>query len=163
MIKDSNGQNKGINLEGDDWDLENSKFTTIDLLSSFFNYRNITNSVNNAKFLWNIHYTKMKNGDISAILAFTITTVLITTISVSFFSFLSGIGGNNINNKSHDNKENGVTAKKEEEEEKEPPRDFTIEQLRKFNGTNNQPIYISLKFEVFDVSQASGFYGPGSG
>ena len=158
MIKDSNGQNTGFNLQGDDWDLENSKFTTIDLINSVFNYKNVTQSVNNAKFLWNIHYTKMKNGDMTAILAFTITTVLITTISLSFVSIISGI-----TNKSQPNKSNYLSTKKVEEEEKEPPRDFTIEQLRKFDGTNNQPIYVSLKFDVFDVSQASGFYGPGSG
>ena len=167
LIKDSNGQNTGFNLEGDDWDVKNSKFTTIDLINSVFNYKNITQSVHTARQLMKGHYAKMKSGDIRAILAFTLTTILLTTISLAFFSCFSNIGGKS---KSHSPKTNDSktktktkTSKEEEEEEKEPPRDYTIEQLRKFDGTNNQPIYISLLCEVFDVTQASGFYGPGSG
>ena len=48
----------------------------------------------------------------------------------------------------------------EEEEEKEPPRDFTLEQLRECNGTNGKPIHIALRREVYDVSSAPDFYGP---
>lgn len=48
----------------------------------------------------------------------------------------------------------------EEEEEKEPPRDFTLEQLRECDGTNEKPIYIALKREVYNVSSAVDFYGP---
>ena len=51
-------------------------------------------------------------------------------------------------------------GKQEEEEEKEPPRDFTLEQLRECNGTNDKPIYIALKREVYNVSSATDFYGP---
>jgi membrane-associated progesterone receptor component len=53
---------------------------------------------------------------------------------------------------------------KETEEEVEPPkpRDFTVEQLREFNGKINKSIYISLKGEVYDVTAAVDFYGDGS-
>ncbi|KAJ1400837.1 cytochrome b5-like heme/steroid binding domain-containing protein, partial [Ochromonadaceae sp. CCMP2298] len=44
-----------------------------------------------------------------------------------------------------------------------PPRDFTLEQLREFDGTDDKPIYVALCKEVFDVSKAADFYGVGSG
>jgi membrane-associated progesterone receptor component len=47
----------------------------------------------------------------------------------------------------------------EEEEERTPPRDFTIEQLREFDGVNNEKVYIAMRGEVFDVSDAKDFYG----
>ena len=56
-----------------------------------------------------------------------------------------------------------VIKKKEEAEVPDPPRDFTIEQLREFDGSNDKPIYIALRGEVYDVSSASDFYGEGSG
>jgi membrane-associated progesterone receptor component len=42
------------------------------------------------------------------------------------------------------------------------PRDFTIEQLREFDGCDGRPIYIGLKGDVFDVSDASEYYGIGA-
>jgi hypothetical protein len=54
-------------------------------------------------------------------------------------------------------------SKVEEKKEPIPPRDFTIEQLRAFNGKDGAPIYISLKGDVFDVTSAAAFYGPGAG
>lgn len=58
-----------------------------------------------------------------------------------------------------------------EPEERDPPRDFTLAQLRKFNGEedpNGSPfdgtkgkIYISLKGEVYDTSSAASMYGVG--
>lgn len=54
-------------------------------------------------------------------------------------------------------------VQKKEEEVPDPPRDFTIEQLREFDGSNEKPIYIALRGEVYDVSVASDFYGEGSG
>ena len=64
----------------------------------------------------------------------------------------------------------------EEEEEEGPPeplRNFTVKQLKKFNGTiplnmKNVPnplpsaTYLSLNGLVFDVSKATEYYGPGS-
>ena len=41
-------------------------------------------------------------------------------------------------------------------------RDYTISQLREFDGsTEEKPIYISLKGDVYDVSSARHLYGPG--
>lgn len=50
----------------------------------------------------------------------------------------------------------------EEEEEPDPPRDFTVEQLRDFDGVKNDKIFIAMKGEVFDVTRARDFYGPES-
>lgn len=47
----------------------------------------------------------------------------------------------------------------EEEEEREPPRDFTLEQLRDFDGVKNEKIYIAMRGEVFDCSDAKDYYG----
>eukprot|EP01100_Stratorugosa_tubuloviscum_P004785 TRINITY_DN2206_c0_g1_i1.p1 TRINITY_DN2206_c0_g1~~TRINITY_DN2206_c0_g1_i1.p1 ORF type:complete len:184 (-),score=78.67 TRINITY_DN2206_c0_g1_i1:46-528(-) len=40
-------------------------------------------------------------------------------------------------------------------------RDFTKEELFKFNGQTSDKIYISIKGTVYDVSSRSNFYGPG--
>lgn len=57
----------------------------------------------------------------------------------------------------------------EEEEEKEPPRNFTLSQLRYFDGKKDpknpdedKPLYLSLAGRVFDVSTGREYYGPGS-
>lgn len=50
-----------------------------------------------------------------------------------------------------------------EEEEKVMPRDFTVEQLRAFDGIIEKQIYVAMKGDVFDVSSAQNFYGPGAG
>eukprot|EP01127_Copromyxa_protea_P000924 TRINITY_DN10837_c0_g1_i1.p1 TRINITY_DN10837_c0_g1~~TRINITY_DN10837_c0_g1_i1.p1 ORF type:complete len:167 (+),score=41.47 TRINITY_DN10837_c0_g1_i1:16-516(+) len=44
-----------------------------------------------------------------------------------------------------------------------PPvkRDWTLAELREFDGTNGKPIYISAKGKVFDMSSKPNFYGPG--
>jgi membrane-associated progesterone receptor component len=42
-------------------------------------------------------------------------------------------------------------------------RDFTIQQLREFDGNNEKPIYVALRGEVYDVSSAHELYGPGQG
>ena len=55
-------------------------------------------------------------------------------------------------------------APDEKEDETEPPRDFTAQQLRAFDGKDDDtPLYVSLKGDVFDVSEARSFYGPGGG
>ncbi len=49
----------------------------------------------------------------------------------------------------------------EEEEEPEPPRNFTLEQLREFDGEGDKPIYVAVKGDVFDVTRGRTFYGKG--
>mmetsp|Transcript_1811 Transcript_1811/g.3049 ORF Transcript_1811/g.3049 Transcript_1811/m.3049 type:complete len:302 (+) Transcript_1811:58-963(+) len=67
---------------------------------------------------------------------------------------------------------NGSTSKQaaeeeEEEEEPEPLRNFTIKQLRHFDGTaddnsdEEKKVYLSVGGTVFDVSKGREFYGPG--
>ncbi|EGB09955.1 hypothetical protein AURANDRAFT_16376, partial [Aureococcus anophagefferens] len=42
--------------------------------------------------------------------------------------------------------------------------DFTPAQLRAFDGRDDDtPVYVALRGEVFDVSAARHFYGPGGG
>ena len=41
-------------------------------------------------------------------------------------------------------------------------RDFTPNQLSKFNGVNGAKIYLSILGKVYDVSSKPDFYGPGS-
>lgn len=53
------------------------------------------------------------------------------------------------------------TDKKEEVVERDPPRDFTMNQIREFDGTKGNPIYIGLCGEVYDVSDRADFYGEG--
>lgn len=55
------------------------------------------------------------------------------------------------------------TAKKGSVAEVEPPRDFTVDQLREFDGSKEDgPIYISLRGDVYDVSGSRrDFYGKG--
>lgn len=42
-------------------------------------------------------------------------------------------------------------------------RDFTLEQLRPFDGVRDPRILMAIRGRVFDVSRASKFYGPGAG
>eukprot|EP00565_Helicotheca_tamesis_P003368 CAMPEP_0185729146 /NCGR_PEP_ID=MMETSP1171-20130828/4493_1 /TAXON_ID=374046 /ORGANISM="Helicotheca tamensis, Strain CCMP826" /LENGTH=290 /DNA_ID=CAMNT_0028397923 /DNA_START=136 /DNA_END=1008 /DNA_ORIENTATION=- len=54
----------------------------------------------------------------------------------------------------------------EEEEEPEPPRNFTLEQLKYFDGKldekteEEKPVYLSLNGIVFNVTKGRDFYGP---
>lgn len=60
----------------------------------------------------------------------------------------------------------------EEEEEKDPPRNFSPEQLRRYTGVTlaNTPawdldagkIFVSVNRNVYDVTKAADFYGPGA-
>eukprot|EP01130_Rhizamoeba_saxonica_P007389 TRINITY_DN298_c0_g1_i1.p1 TRINITY_DN298_c0_g1~~TRINITY_DN298_c0_g1_i1.p1 ORF type:complete len:143 (-),score=41.81 TRINITY_DN298_c0_g1_i1:30-458(-) len=40
-------------------------------------------------------------------------------------------------------------------------KDFTLEELKKYNGENGNNIYIGVNGKVYDVTPAAGFYGPG--
>ena len=59
------------------------------------------------------------------------------------------------------------SSEKEEETEKEnqlPPmekRDFTLEELRPYNGKDNARILVAVNGKVFDVTSGRSFYGPG--
>jgi len=55
----------------------------------------------------------------------------------------------------------------EEEEEPDPQRNFTIKQLKHFDGTHDEkmkedkPVYLSLAGTVFNATAGKDFYGPG--
>lgn len=52
----------------------------------------------------------------------------------------------------------------EEAEEVLPPlekQDFTLEELKEYNGVSNPRILIAVNGKVFDVTRGKGFYGPG--
>jgi membrane-associated progesterone receptor component len=96
--------------------------------------------------------TKLKEGDLKSMVivgaSFLVGTMLVYRL------FFDGDGSSDINN----------DADKVAEETKEiEQRDFTIEQLREFDGSDDKAIYIALKGDVFDVSGAKQFYGEGSG
>ncbi|EPY85537.1 hypothetical protein CB1_000371035 [Camelus ferus] len=40
-------------------------------------------------------------------------------------------------------------------------RDFSLEQLRQYDGSRNQRILLAVNGKVFDVTKGSKFYGPG--
>ena len=58
------------------------------------------------------------------------------------------------------------TKDDDEEEEPDPPRNFTAEQLKAFDGTKDEktgedrPVYLSVNGKVFDVTDGKDFYGP---
>ncbi|RLN97182.1 hypothetical protein BBJ28_00007130, partial [Nothophytophthora sp. Chile5] len=54
-------------------------------------------------------------------------------------------------------------ALKAEREKPIARRFFTLEELLPFNGEKDQPIYIGVLDEVYDVSRKRDFYGPGEG
>jgi membrane-associated progesterone receptor component len=94
----------------------------------------------------------MGNIETKHILIVVITTIIV--VIISYFLFF----------RSSDEESSGSNKASEGAniEEKEPPRDFTLEQLREFNGENDKPIYVSLRREVYDVSKAADFYGKGN-
>lgn len=87
-----------------------------------------------------------------------IATILSGVVAVwfLFYIFSSLHGQSRSSNSSHD-------TTKEEPEEPIVLRDFTIEQLRDYDGKDNSPIYIALRGDVYDVSVARDLYGEGSG
>ena len=101
-------------------------------------------AINFEKFLF-----KLKRGDDNAVIIAGVIVILTTAFLCYLISRI------------FEATEKPTPATKDVEEEKEPPRDFTISQLRDFDGSKDQPIYVGLKGEVFDVSSAADFYGPG--
>jgi membrane-associated progesterone receptor component len=98
-----------------------------------------------------VYIERLKNGDPE-------------TIGMAVASIVAGMAvGYLILSIFNSNQEESDTGKKEKEPEKvDPPRDFTIQQLREFDGTGGKPIYVGLCREVFDMSGSADFYGVGA-
>lgn len=54
-----------------------------------------------------------------------------------------------------------LSNKKQTQTEDDPLRNFTLQQLRHFDGRDDKAVYLSVSGIVFDVSEGRGFYGPG--
>lgn len=99
---------------------------------------------------------KLKNGDVF-LLAITASTLIVTSIFVySYFYSTSSAGCP----AGYGSSTSSTAPKKKEEEEPIVLRDFTLEQLREFDGTGDKKIFVSLKGEVYDVTAAAAMYGP---
>lgn len=94
---------------------------------------------------------KLKKGDRSAIVLTTIATILAMYASYLFLSYLF-----------RPSKDSAQEAESQPEPEPIVLRDFTIQQLREFNGEDDKPIYVGLVGDVYDVTQARNYYGPGA-
>jgi len=108
------------------------------------------------QFDFSLYFDKLVSGDPFTVYVAVASVVFGLLILYHFTNFITGGVASNTGDGGRNGKD------KLQEEEKEPPRDFTIEQLREFDGGNDKPIYIGLCGEVFDVSKASDFYGLGS-
>lgn len=42
-------------------------------------------------------------------------------------------------------------------------RDFTLEELREYDGVKNERVLLAINGNVFDVTRGKDFYGPGNG
>ena len=103
---------------------------------------------------WDATFTKLRNGDSTAILTMIFSLIIGGLVAKKFlFPMFTS-----------EDSANGAKADKIQEEEEEAEivlRDFTLDQLRVNDGLNGKPIYIALRREVFDVSNAKDFYGEG--
>lgn len=97
-----------------------------------------------------VYIEKLKNGDPETIGLAAVSLVAGIVVAYGVLTYLT----------TDDGAEADVAAK--EPEKRDPPRDFTVEQLREFDGTNGKPILVGLCRDVFDVTSSASFYGEGS-
>lgn len=98
----------------------------------------------------NVYIDRLKNGDPETIGLAAVSLLAGIVVAYGILSYFAV-----------DDSEN-ETPKEKEPEKRDPPRDFTLEQLREYDGTNKKPIYVGLCREVFDVTSADSFYGVGN-
>ena len=144
MSASFNMKDKVIEIVGEGF--QTGKLSAYDFLKSIIDMNKVEEYLTYIQIRFEIILMKISEGD-ATYLMIIISTFIITVFSIYFMTLPSESSATN-------------TATKEE-----PiiQRDFTIDQLREFDGKNGKPIYISLKFEVFDVSSAAGYYGEGAG
>lgn len=98
---------------------------------------------------------RLIGGDRGTVIVTSVVTIVVGIFIHLIIRFLFNSNSDDSNSKNDDDDD--------DKEVKESPRDYTIEQLREYDGSGDKPIYISLKGDVFDVSSARDFYGEGSG
>lgn len=113
------------------------------------------------QFDFSLYFDKLVSGDPVTVYVAGASVVFGLLVLYHFTNFIGGAAGQGDSNTEGGGR-HGKGKQESEEEEKEPPRDFTVDQLREFDGGNGKPIYIGLCGEVFDVSKAADFYGLGS-
>lgn len=96
----------------------------------------------------------IQSGNIVAILILTIMTIILLILILLFLKSSFSSSTSLLSKKKKQNDE------KEEEEEIIVLRDYTIEQLREYDGKTNPKIFIALKGDVYNVTNASNLYGP---
>lgn len=181
MSKEETTGNSYIELDGNKIELpkefnnirSDGKISLMDIYKSIFN--NNDNTKNNNNNLYD-QLNKISEDYINNLIHGDFNTIILTIIITVFLIFIINIIMNLILN-DNNNEENKNKNKKEEI----ILRDFTIEQLKEFNGGNfdidkvnkdntenpdnklDIPIYVALKGIVYDVSVSKMMYGKGSG
>lgn len=95
-----------------------------------------------------IEQEQMKPGVFSEMFANPINIVLISVCLYLLYRILKTEGVN-----AEDNTPQPLMPMKK--------RDFTVQELRKYDGTNDERILIGVNGKVFDVTRGKRFYGPG--
>ena len=145
MSASFNMKDKVIEIVGDGF--QTGKLSAYDFLKSIIDMNKIEEYLTFIQIRFEIIVMKVNEGDTTYI-AIIVSTFIITVLFAYFMTLPS---------------EESSAANIVKKDEPIIQRDFTIDQLREFDGKNGKPIYISLKFEVFDVSSAAGYYGEGAG
>lgn len=158
-----NIDDKSLGIElGNEFNADSSKISVTDVLKIFGSF--VIDTTFYKSYLKNVSAnifpTSVYESDMFPFYAGSISISLgvVVTFSVVYLSFSYFHGGNS-NHSSNDD----ASSKKKDIEDAPVLRDFTIEQLRTYDGVQNKEIYIGLRGDVYDVSDAVDFYGEGSG
>ena len=110
----------------------------------------ITPFMNNIRQIYLVFVERLRQGKAEEVM---VVGVVMTLGIIILYTLLFS----NSSSSPSSSKKNGDN---DEEEEKIEPRDYTIEQLKDFDGSNDEkPILIVLKGDVYDVSSAKDLYG----
>ena len=135
---------------GEDYSI--GKLGFVDSLKMLFNQIRQTETWKNlmGNVPLNVYVDRLKNGDPETVGIAALSLIAGMVVAYSLLSYLTL------------DETPEAPAQPKEEEKRDPPRDFTVEQLREFDGTIKKSLYVGLCREVFDVTEAASFYGPGN-